>query len=187
MHGNPPSRLVVAPQSKLRRSRYKAPRNPQMRCERVGAIARRNRWQVTTPPYRSSFSNGARIQGSTVEGQLTSSSASRVIAVRTSGIALVIWRRLLGWVTVKRRIRDLEAGITLSILSAFFLLASIVTRRISKGWFSKIDRIVSTNSSPQPSKVGMITETSWDVNFGFSGGGIGLNDQKEIRLTTRRK
>lgn len=158
-----------------------------MRCENVGEVARRKRWQVTTPPYRSSFSNGAKIQGMTVRGQLTSSSANMVIAVRTSGIARVIWRRLLGWVTVKRRILDLEAGIELSMFSAFFRLASMVTNRSSYGRFSRIVLIVSTNSSPQPSSVGMITVTSWAVNFGVSGGGIGLKVQKENRLTTKRR
>lgn len=187
MQGNPPSTCVVAAQSKFRRSKYRAPKKPQIRCEKVGETARRNRWQVTTPPYLSSFSKGARIQGSTVRGQLTSSSANTVMAVRTSGIALVIWRRLLGWVTVKRRILDLEAGIWLSIFSAFFLFASIVTSRSSYGWLSRIVLIVSTSSSPHPSNVGRITVTSCAVSFGFSGGGIGLKVQNETRLTTRRK
>lgn len=134
-----------------------------------------------------SLSNGARIHLSSVFGQLTSSSTNTVISVRTSGMARTICRLLLGLGILRSWILVRDAGILFNIRSALALLASIVTRKIWYGSFSRMVRMVSSSSSPQPDKEGIMMDTSWEVNVGFSGGGMGRNVHTANRFTTSRR
>ena len=186
-HGIPPSALVIAAQSKFLLSRYSAPKKFQHLCDRVGFSARRRRWHVTTPPY-CGCSKGANNHCKVFRGQSTSSSAKTMIGVVTSGTARAIWRRLLACLTDIQRSRPwLFAGILWINPCALYKLSSIVTRINSLGSFRKIDWTVRSNSGPSPSRVGRMTVTSSGYRVGFSGIGIGLNDQNRYKLMIKRK
>ena len=155
-----------------------------MRWPKVGHSRRRTLWFVPTPP-QCSCSSGARIQGSSFGGQVTSSSAKIVMQVRTSGMARTIWRRLFGCVILHTRILEVHKLFTMSLARIKF--SSTVTKMISCGSVANMLRIVSQRSGPSPWSDGMMTVTSSGPNVGSSARGMGLSLQKAKRFTTSRR
>ena len=142
-----------------------------------------NLWDVPTPPTVES-SKGASIQGSTFEGQITSSSTKIVILVCTSGMA----RHICLLLFASRILRTLIflALIAFAILVKASALASTVTKIISYGSDFRQVRSVCSSSSPPVAMVGQMIVTSWELYVGFSGIGIGLKVQWETQFTIKR-
>ena len=133
-----------------------------------------NRCEVPTPPISRS-SKGAKIHGSTFDGQITSSSTKTVISVTTSGMALHICLRLFASRMLKTLI--FLALMAFAILVKLSTLASTVTSKISKGSALRHVRSVSFNSSPPVAIVGQMIVTSCELYVGFSGIGMGRKVQ----------